>query len=154
MWQSANEAYLESSILSADPTELVRLCYRNCAEAVQAARRHLANGEIRARSKSLSRAMRILLQLAAALDFERGGEIARNLARLYDYMLRRLNEANLRQTDEPMREVLALLAKLAEAWDGVIEALCPAASPETIWTGRGACEPALGMAGHSWSFSL
>jgi flagellar protein FliS len=155
MGRTANEAYVESSLLSADPVALVRLCYRNCAEAVRDARRHLANGEIRERSKAISRASGILVKLLATLDRQRGGEIALNLARLYDYMLRRLNEANLRQADEPLAEVLNLLATLTEAWDGVIEALRPVDSPvkETAtWTARNAYGPALAMAEHSWSF--
>ncbi|MGA1996948.1 MAG: flagellar export chaperone FliS [Bryobacteraceae bacterium] len=153
MWQKANEAYAESSLLSADPVALVRLCYRNCAEAVREARRHLAKGEIRERSRSISRASGILVELAATLDHRRGGEIALQLARLYDYMLRRLNEANLRQADEPLGEVLALLATLTEAWDGVIEALRPAVTPvKETWTGHRSYGPALAMAERSWSF--
>jgi flagellar protein FliS len=153
MWQRANEAYAESSLLSADPVALVRICYQNCAEAVREARRHLAKGEIRERSRSISRATRILVELTAALDHRRGGEIALQLARLYDYMLRRLNEANLRQADEPLGEVLVLLATLTEAWDGVIEALRPAAAPvKETWAGHSSYGPALAMAEHSWSF--
>ena len=62
-------------------------------------------------------------------DHRRGGEIALQLAQLYDYMLRRLHDANLRQADEPLAEVLSLLATLTEAWDGVIEALRPPPAP-------------------------
>jgi flagellar protein FliS len=120
---------------------------------VREARRHLAKGEIRERSRSISRASGILVELAATLDHRRGGEIALQLARLYDYMLRRLNEANLRQADEPLGEVLALLATLTEAWDGVIEALRPAVTPvKETWTGHRSYGPALAMAERSWSF--
>ncbi|MGP8248276.1 MAG: flagellar export chaperone FliS [Bryobacteraceae bacterium] len=153
MWQRANEAYAESSLLSADPVALVRLCYRNCAEAVREARRHLANGEVRERARSISRASGILATLVATLDHRHGGEIAPQLAQLYDYMLRRLNDANLRQADEPLGEVLNLLATLTEAWEGVIEALRPAAGPvKETRTGHRSCGPALAMAEHSWSF--
>jgi len=154
MWHKANEAYLESSLLSAEPVALVRLCYQNCAEAVRDAHRYLAKGEIRERSKSISRATGILVKLLTTLDRQQGGEIALNLARLYDYMLRRLNEANLRQADEPLSEVLNLLATLTEAWDGVIEQLRPVAPPvkdTENWLGRNAYEPALTFAEHSWS---
>ena len=112
-----------------------------------------AKGEIRERSRSISRAIGILMKLTATLDHSRGGEIALQLARLYDYMLRRLNEANLRQTDEPLAEVLALLSTLTEAWDGVIEALRPPAKAvQETWTGHGAYGAAVAMAEHSWSF--
>jgi flagellin-specific chaperone FliS len=56
MWQNAHDAYVESRILSAGPVELVRLLYQGAAGAVRDARRHLASGEIRQRSGSISKA--------------------------------------------------------------------------------------------------
>ncbi len=119
MWQNAHDSYLESRVLSADPIELIRLLYQSASRGVENARRHLANGDIAARARSISHASSVLIELAASLDHERGGKISANLAQLYDYMLRRLTEANLRQTDAPLAEVLGLLTTLSEAWDGL-----------------------------------
>src|ERR1017187_4829744 len=113
MWNHAHDAYLESRVLSADPVELIRLLYQTGISAVQDARGYLAEGKIMERSKAITKASQVLIQLIAALDHERGGEISRRLAALYDYMLRRLTEANFRQSDEPLAEVLSLLATLA-----------------------------------------
>src|ERR1039457_6284140 len=118
MWQNAHDAYLESRVLSADPLELVHLLYEAAIAAVREARRYLAEGEIAARSRSITRAFGILQALVAALDHDRGGEISGRLAQLYDYMQRRLLEANFQQTDQPLAEVLGLLAPLAEAGQG------------------------------------
>jgi len=96
MWNTAQDAYLESRVLSADPVELIRLLYQTGVSAVQDARRYLAEGKIMERSKAITKASRVLIQLITALDHERGGEISRRLAALYDYMLRRLTEANFR----------------------------------------------------------
>src|SRR2546421_9990753 len=109
MWQDAHNTYLEDRILSASPIELVRLLCNAATGAVKDARGHLAAGDIAARTGSITKASRILAELANSLDHGRGGEISGNLARLYDYMLRLLTEANFRQSDAPLAEVLGLL---------------------------------------------
>ncbi len=152
MWQNAHDAYLESRVLSADPLELVRLLYEAEIDAVREARRHLAAGEIAARSRSITKAFGILQELVAALDHERGGEISKRLAQLYDYMQRRLLEANFRQTDEPLAEVLGLLATLAEAWQGVTRQTQPAPPPENPWAPGPPVETASAYASSAWSF--
>ncbi|MGB9605117.1 MAG: flagellar export chaperone FliS [Bryobacteraceae bacterium] len=110
------EAYLESKVLSADPLELVRLLYQGAIEAIGHARRCLAASDIAGRSREITRAYAILTELTLALDHQAGGEIARNLAELYDYMQRRLLEANIHQQDGPLAEVASLLATLLEGW--------------------------------------
>ena len=151
MWQNAHDAYLESRVLSADPLELVHLLYEAAIEAVREARRYLAAGEIAARSRSITKAFGILQELVAALDHERGGEISGRLGQLYDYMQRRLLEANFQQTDQPLAEVLGLLATLAEAWQGVKRQTQPAAPPENPWAQRPPVEAATAYGSSAWS---
>src|SRR5262249_15639571 len=119
MSHHAHDAYLESRILSADPVELTRLLFQACTGAVRDARRYLHSGEIRERSNAISKACEILFELESSLDFARGGEISQKLALLYDYMQRKLIEANCRQSDGPLVEVLRLLTTLAEGWEGI-----------------------------------
>jgi len=113
------DAYLESQVLTADPMELVRLLYRAAVEATRAASAHLAAGRIAERSRQISKAHAILTQLSASLDHARGGTLSRSLAELYDYMQRRLLEANSRQKAEPLAEVESLLATLLAGWDQI-----------------------------------
>src|SRR5205823_1309900 len=116
-----------------DPIELIRLLYQSATRAVENARRHLAAGDIAARARSISHASAVVIELATSLDHERGGAISANLIRLYDYILRRLTEANLQQSDPPLAEVLRLLATLSEAWDGVKSPeAAPAAGPDSL----------------------
>ena len=152
MWNHAQDAYLESRVLSADPVELIRLLYQTGVSAVQDARRCLADGKIMERSQAITKAGRVLIQLITALDHERGGEISRRLAALYDYMLRRLTEANSRQRDEPLAEVLSLLATLAEGWEGVRPAPAPEPAAGHPWNPEVTPEPAATSAEHAWSF--
>lgn len=116
MWTEAQAEYLASRVLSADPTELVRILYEAALEAVTTARRRLAEGDIAGRSRAVTRAYSILTELAVAVDRRRGGALGNNLVELYDYMQRRLMEANLRQTEAPLGEVALLLTTLLEGW--------------------------------------
>ena len=63
--------------------------------------------------------------LLAALDYERGGEIATNLGSIYDYALRRLLHANLRKDVKVVREIADLLAGLREAWVSIQQGASP-----------------------------
>jgi flagellar protein FliS len=119
MSQNAHDTYQESRRLSADPIELIHMLYQEAARAIRDARRHLGAGDIAARARSITQAGAVVIELATSLDHERGGEISANLARLYDYILRRLTEANLQQSDQPLAEVLGLLGTLSEGWDAM-----------------------------------
>jgi flagellar protein FliS len=150
MYQNAHETYLEGRIASADPLELVNLLYQGASSAVRDARQYLAEGDIPARSRSISRACDILAELTVSLDHSAGGDLSRRLEQLYDYMQRRLLEANFRQEDGPLVEVLGLLATLGEAWGQIrVEAAAPQ-PPAGFWN-PGMVETPMESA-HAWSF--
>src|SRR6267154_1540222 len=109
MAKTALNKYLEAEILDADPIKLVNMLYRGALEAVSSARKHLAAGAIRARSKDITKAWEIIHELSRSLDHSQGGELSRNLAGLYVYMQTRLMEANSLQSDLPLKEVEQLL---------------------------------------------
>lgn len=134
MWNTAHEAYMESRVLSADPVELVRLLYQGAIAAVRDSRQFLAAGKITERSRAISKASAIIIELAAALDYQRGGPISQRLAALYQYLLDRLLEANFQQKDAPLAEVLSLLSTLAEAWEGTRAAAEPLPAVDNPWT--------------------
>jgi len=115
----AQQAYLESEILQADPLRLVQLLYRGAITAVGKARMHLQRGEIKPRSAQITKAMDILAELAASVDLERGGDLGQNLVMLYDYMSAQLQTANFQQVEGPLVEVEKLLATLLEAWEQI-----------------------------------
>lgn len=116
MRQNGYQNYLEAQVMSADPIQLVQILYRAALDSIRTARECLRNGDIAGRSRSITKALGILSELATSLDHERGGEISGNLVRLYDYVQRLLMDANFRQVDEPMAEVENLLSTLLEAW--------------------------------------
>jgi flagellar protein FliS len=111
-------AYMETTVLSASPLELVCMMYAGAIEAVRDARRHLAAGRIAERSAAVTHAVEIVTELNRSLDLS-AGELAVKLAALYDYIQRRLLDANFRQADDGLAEALSLLETLAEGWNGI-----------------------------------
>lgn len=113
----ARLAYIENEILQADPIRLVQMLYRGAIAAAGRARQELRSGNIRERSEQITKAAEILNELTLSLDRDQGGDIARNLAEIYDYVQRLLQDANFRQAEQPLIEVENLLGTLLEAWE-------------------------------------
>jgi flagellar secretion chaperone FliS len=116
MYEGAYQEYVDNEILTASPARLVQLMYRGAIDAVAAARSALAGGEIAVRSRSISKAHAILNEMALSLNHSVAPDLTRNLVELYDYMARRLLEANAQQSDAPLAEVQQLLNTLLDAW--------------------------------------
>jgi flagellar protein FliS len=118
MPSTAEDAYLESRIFCADGVELIRILYQAAIQSVEKARRALQHGDIACRSREISRALAILAELAISVRQDVDRELGRNLVELYDYMQRRLVDANILQQEPPLAEVSRLLVTLLDAWIG------------------------------------
>jgi flagellar secretion chaperone FliS len=142
--------YLEDRVLSATPLELVGMLYDAALSAVQEAQGHLAQGRIAERSREITRAVAILTELGHSLDHEVGGDLSARLAALYDYMQRRLLDANFLQTGDGLVEVERLLTPLAEAWDDIARSNATVEVPVPVGAGPGA-ESAKEYLAHQWT---
>jgi len=108
---------LDSALPNANPIELVLMLYDGALVAIRLAAGHLKAGRIADKGAALSKAISIVDNgLKASLDHNVGGEIAGQLHSLYEYMTMRLLQANLRNDEHALDEVLRLLADLRSAW--------------------------------------
>jgi flagellar protein FliS len=69
-----------------------------------------------AKAGLLHRVGAIIDELRCSLDHAAGGTVAANLDRLYDYMMRRLLTANLKNDVAAIDEVTKLLREVRDAW--------------------------------------
>ncbi|BDC52022.1 flagellar protein FliS [Bryobacterales bacterium F-183] len=125
-------AYLESEVLSASPIRLIELLYRGAIDATAAAKVAAEQGNALERSRHLSRAHAILVELSRSLDHTVGGQLSRDLVELYDYMQRQLTHANLSQEIQPISDVYSVLTNLLEAWQQVSSVASGAPSRQNI----------------------
>ncbi len=114
------QSYYEDDVLGASPLKLVQLLYRAALDSIAAARRFVRLGDIRSRSRAVSKAMTIVTELSLSLNVEQGGELSRKLAQLYGYVEKLLIRANFEQREQPLEEAERLLSTLAEAWATII----------------------------------
>ena len=108
---------LETGIAAASPHKLIVMLYDGAIVALINATNHMKAGNIEAKGKAISHAIQIIDNgLRASLDKEVGGDIARNLDALYEYMSARLLTANLQNQIEILDEVRGLLTDLRDTW--------------------------------------
>ena len=120
---SYGEVSVQAGTAYADSVQLIQMLFDGLIDSLSAAEGQIERKEIQAKGESLSRATRIVLGLQGSLDLEKGGEIASNLADLYDYCTRRLMHANLKNDVDAVQEVKRLISEIRDAWSQVPELL-------------------------------
>jgi len=105
-----------SSVETADPHRLIVMLMDGALERIAAARGAMDHGELATRNHLVHRAVDILQELRASLNLQAGGEIAANMADLYDYSSQQLVRANLQNRPELLDEVGNLLRQIRSAW--------------------------------------
>lgn len=107
---------LNAAVEAANPHQLVSMLFRGTLESLAKAAGGIERQDIQLRTTQLNKACEILINLKGSLDLEKGGDVADNLDRLYDYMVRTLVEANRNNDLEKVKEVTALVTDIAEGW--------------------------------------
>ena len=114
-------AYKEIQIKTANQIRLIVMLYDGAIRHINLALDAFTEGHKRydTVNSHVIAAQDILSELMSALDFEKGGVLARNLFSLYSFMTRRLLEGNLQKDTAPLAEVKRLLGELRDAWDEI-----------------------------------
>lgn len=111
---------LETSVTGASPHQLVGLLFDALQQSLASAKGAILSGDVPAKGRAISRAVRILEEgLKAGLDTKRGGELAANLSSLYDYCIFKTTEANLRNDAALLDEVIGLIQPVADGWNQI-----------------------------------
>ena len=105
----------ETSVSSAKPVELVAMVYQRLLDHLQTGKAQMAAGEDS--SESFTKAIDLITTgLESCLNKEKGGEIAQNLAFIYDWAGKEIIRARLRRDPEMIQGVINAFVPLAEAW--------------------------------------
>jgi flagellar secretion chaperone FliS len=110
---------VHGNVAAADPHRLVLMLMDGVMERMAVARACIERGDIGKKAKLLHSCVTLLGELRGSLNMHKGGELARNLSELYDYMMRQLLRANLESNSDYIKEVSSLLGEVRGAWTAI-----------------------------------
>ncbi|MBV8621883.1 MAG: flagellar export chaperone FliS [Herbaspirillum sp.] len=122
---------METGVLAANPHKLITMLFDGALVAIALGKKHMADGDIRSKGKSITHAILIIDNgLRASLNKDVGGELALNLDSLYEYMSRRLFQANATNDPAILDEVHGLLTDIRSAWEQINPNGTPGVAPQ------------------------
>ncbi len=113
--------YKQTAVTTANRGQVLLMLYEAAIAHVKKATVALEKKDLKTKGTSIAKAHDIINELLNTLDFNAGGNIARDLERLYNFMTEQLVKANLENLKEPLQTVQKLLETLLEGWRGAIE---------------------------------
>ncbi len=103
----------------ADPFELTGMLFKGALDRIAQARGAMEQANVAVKGERIGKAIGILDGLRATLNHEVGGDLAANLDALYDYLQRRLLQANLENDVAALDEAARLLREVKDGWDAI-----------------------------------
>ncbi|OPX88173.1 MAG: Flagellar protein FliS [Pelotomaculum sp. PtaB.Bin104] len=106
--------YRKNAVTTANQPQLAEMLYSGAVKFIRQALSHVENNNVQEAHNAIVRAQEIFEYLAETLNEK--ADLAFNLAHLYDYVYRRLVDANVAKDAEILREVLGLAESLRDTW--------------------------------------
>lgn len=116
-------AYKRTSVKTASKEQILLMLYqaaiKNCKKAMEA----MDEKNLAKKGEHIGKLQDIVIELNNSLDFEVGGDVAKELASLYDYLLYASTQANIKIEKEPLQGCLKVLTTLYDGWSEAIKSL-------------------------------
>jgi flagellar protein FliS len=119
--KNAHTTYRSVQVTTTDKGRLLLMMYEGAIKFLKQSKAGLEENDLSKFCRFLSKGQAIISELMNTLDHEKGGEIARDLDRLYDFMLFYLTEANLQKDPAKVQKVIELLNIVYSAFKEIIE---------------------------------
>lgn len=118
--QSSARSYQQAQFQTVDRGQLLLMMFDGGDRFLSQAEQKLSGGDVPGFLNALGRAQAVIAELLSTLDHQKGGEIARNLERLYRFMLDHLLEANVNKSSRHVGQVRRILGIIGGAYREVL----------------------------------
>lgn len=118
---SLSRRYTAAQVASVDRHRLLLLVFDGGLMFLGRARAALDAGDTLRFAEAISKSQAVIAELLGTLDHQQGGDIAKELARLYEFMQYHLTEANVLRSVQHVDDVERLLGVIAGAYREIIE---------------------------------
>ncbi|MGP0629398.1 flagellar export chaperone FliS [Nitrospina sp. 32_T5] len=120
--------YQINEVSTSNQGKLILMMYDGAIRFVTMAMESMDQNDVAHKSAYIQKSRDIVNELMVALDTDKGGEVTRNLERLYQFILRQLTHANIKNDKAALQSILRVMTPLREAWDQILN---PAEETET-----------------------
>ena len=119
----AAQNYFRTRVLTATPEQLQMMLYDGAIRFAEQARAALGAGDYERSYQMISRVQKILTEMTCGLKYDVLPELCEKLAALYNYVYRRLVDANVGHDVAAIDEALTLLKYQRETWALLLDQL-------------------------------
>ena len=109
-------AYATTQVQTASPVQVIVLLYDGTIQAMKLAQEGMRNNHREDKARFLGRALRVVSELSATLNIEQGGAVAKDLRRIYEFVIHELTQANLLNQPDRLDAPIRCLGVIREAW--------------------------------------
>lgn len=113
------QAYQQNSVSTASPGELTLMLYNGALKFMRLAKKGIEEKNLELKNTNLIKAQKIVQELMVTLNTDL--EVSKSMLSMYDYMNRRLIEANIKNDSEIVEEVETLMTEFRDTWKQVIQ---------------------------------
>ncbi|WHY71586.1 flagellar export chaperone FliS [Fictibacillus enclensis] len=113
------QSYQNNSVQTASPGELTLMLYNGCLKFIQLSKQAIQHKNIQEKNTNCLKAQKIIQELMVTLNMD--ASVSGTLLPMYDYLNRRLIEANIQSNVEILDEVEGLVKELRDTWKEVIQ---------------------------------
>lgn len=118
-YASAGNAYKSNEVMTAPKKKLVIMLYDGAVKNLKIAKLSMGDKNIEKTNNAIIKAQNILAEFMSTLNFDEGGDIAKGLMNLYQYMYDRTIRANIDKNPEILDEVIGMLEDLRDTWSRI-----------------------------------
>ncbi|MGM0855029.1 MAG: flagellar export chaperone FliS [Bacillota bacterium] len=112
-------AYQNNAVNTASPGELTLMLYNGSLKFIHIAKKAIQDKNIELKNTNIQKTQAIVNELMVTLNTDL--EVSQNLMSLYDYINRRLTEANIKNEVAILEEVEGLITDFRDTWKEVIQ---------------------------------
>lgn len=113
------DSYKKMEIETADPANLILMLFDGAIVLIEKAKNEIIEKQHEEKNISIAKATDIVFELLTSLDKDKGGEIATSLARLYNFVIRELTDANANLDTKALDNSKRILSELRDAWKSI-----------------------------------
>lgn len=113
---NAYNAYKTNSVNYASKEQLLLMVVDGAVKFSKIAKQGIEEKDIKKAHENIVKTQNIFYELMATLDVEKGGEWAENLMKIYDFIIQRLLEANIKKDVKIMDEIIPIIEDIRDTW--------------------------------------